>query len=145
MVVSRPLTRGSIDLPLVVQAGIKRRNTMRPTRQEAGCYSHCHHQRAQYHYQPLADHFQCTAERRSGTATGSRARDCNHSVVLSDAHATERRGGCCLHRLVRNLNLNVRIETIQKCIQIVPVVLLLPFPDRLPETICAMKPKRAKM
>ena len=35
---------------------------------------------------------------RSGTATGSRTRDCNRSVVLSDAHPTARRGGCCVQR-----------------------------------------------
>lgn len=34
---------------------------------------------------------------RPGTATGSRTGDCNHRAVRSDAHATDRRGGGCLH------------------------------------------------
>lgn len=38
---------------------------------------------------------------RSRTATGRRTRDGNHSIVLSDAHTTDRRGGGCRPRRVR--------------------------------------------
>jgi hypothetical protein len=43
----------------------------------------------------MSDGFMCSIPRTkwSGTASGGRTRDCNHSVVPSDAHATDRRGG----------------------------------------------------